>query len=265
MSEWSGRVFVAPGRVVYAGPGGHAYRHAHHAVQVVACWGGSARVELAEGAVEGTAAVIPADVPHALVARAEIVAVVYIEPEDPRGRPIQAAATAGDLDAAELARRLDGVPRPDPASWKREGVARWSNDLLARVATPVAAELHPSVRAAVAYLADVAPEVARLGEAAAETGISPSRLTHVFKRQIGIPLRRFALWVRTKRAVEEFLASGSLTEAAHAAGFSDASHFCRTFRALFGLRPSAFLGHVQFRGTCHEMVTFPTMENAGCI
>ena len=34
---------------------------------------------------------------------------------------------------------------------------------------------------------------------------------------------------------------GSLTEAAHAAGFSSSAHFSASFRAMFGLSPSALL------------------------
>jgi AraC-like DNA-binding protein len=37
------------------------------------------------------------------------------------------------------------------------------------------------------------------------------------------------------RAVELFSAGTSLTDAAHGAGFSDSSHFSRTFRRMFGI------------------------------
>jgi AraC-like DNA-binding protein len=240
-------------------------------LQIVVCWNGTARVELDDGAaIEGSAAVVPADVPHALHTDAELVTCIYVEPEDARGRPIHDDAMAGRLDTREVARRLGAVEPPQPETWKRDTVAAWANGLLRRLAEPTHLELHPSVMAAIDYVTSIAPAVARLDEAAAETGVSPTRLTHVFTEEIGIPLRRFALWVRTKRAIEEFLASGSLTEAAHAAGFSDASHFCRSFGAMFGLRPSEFLGHARFHGSCHAYeeavaVSFPTPEHTGCI
>jgi len=37
------------------------------------------------------------------------------------------------------------------------------------------------------------------------------------------------------RAVEIFAGGGSLTEAAHRAGFSDSAHLSRTFRRMFGI------------------------------
>ena len=47
------------------------------------------------------------------------------------------------------------------------------------------------------------------------------------------------LWLRLERAVAVFAAGGSLTDAAHAAGFADSAHLSRTFRRMFGLAPSS--------------------------
>jgi AraC-like DNA-binding protein len=71
--------------------------------------------------------------------------------------------------------------------------------------------------------------------------MSPTRLTHVFSREVGIPFRRFVLWTRIKHAVSTTRAGANLTAAAVAAGFSDAAHFSRTFRGMFGLSPSRVL------------------------
>ena len=46
-----------------------------------------------------------------------------------------------------------------------------------------------------------------------------------------------------------FRSGGDLTEAALAAGFSDAAHLSRTFRAMFGLSPSLLLPFVELTGT----------------
>jgi AraC-like DNA-binding protein len=71
--------------------------------------------------------------------------------------------------------------------------------------------------------------------------VSPTRVTHQFTSEIGIPVRRFVLWTRIKRAVEAHRTGRDLTAAAIEAGFSDAAHFSRTFRAMFGLSPSLVL------------------------
>ncbi len=78
--------------------------------------------------------------------------------------------------------------------------------------------------------------VERLAELA---GISPSRLAHLFKEHVGIPIRMFRAWARLKTAALLLKEGANLTEAAHGAGFYDSAHFTNTFKENFGLPPSA--------------------------
>jgi AraC-like DNA-binding protein len=80
-----------------------------------------------------------------------------------------------------------------------------------------------------------------LAELGACAGLSTSRFLHLFKEQTGIPLRRYRLWIRMAAAVGAFRSGGSLTEAAHAAGFASSAHFSAAFRDMFGMMPSEFL------------------------
>lgn len=71
--------------------------------------------------------------------------------------------------------------------------------------------------------------------------LSESRLSHLFKKEIGIPIRKYVLWCRLQHAIRHFLEGHTLTQAAHLAGFSDVSHFTRTFVSTFGMSPSQIL------------------------
>ena len=71
--------------------------------------------------------------------------------------------------------------------------------------------------------------------------LSTGRFTHLFKDQVGIPLRPFILWCRMRVAVTSVLAGMTLTQAAHEAGFSDTAHLSRTFMDMFGVNPSTVL------------------------
>ncbi len=53
--------------------------------------------------------------------------------------------------------------------------------------------------------------------------------------------QRFVLWLRLRRVAEHAWRTRSLTEAAHAAGFSDLAHFSRVCRATFGVAPTGLL------------------------
>ncbi|MBY0432906.1 MAG: AraC family transcriptional regulator [Cyclobacteriaceae bacterium] len=71
--------------------------------------------------------------------------------------------------------------------------------------------------------------------------LSTSRFTHLFKVEVGIPLRPFILWCRMRVAVTSVLAGMTITQAAYEAGFSDTAHLSRTFMDMFGVNPSAVL------------------------
>ena len=60
---------------------------------------------------------------------------------------------------------------------------------------------------------------------------------HLFTASVGVPLRPCVLWLRLQRAAGELARGMSVADAAHAAGFSDAAHFNRTFRQMIGATP----------------------------
>jgi AraC-like DNA-binding protein len=100
-------------------------------------------------------------------------------------------------------------------------------------------QTHPGVRRVLRYLRQ--PEVDRhctsLAHLATIAELSPSRLMHVFTESVGIPLRRYLLWLRVQRAAGAIVAGRSATDAAQIAGFADASHLTRTFRRTLGMTP----------------------------
>jgi AraC-like DNA-binding protein len=71
--------------------------------------------------------------------------------------------------------------------------------------------------------------------------LSEGRLSHLFKNEIGIPIRKYILWCRIQQGIRYFLKGHTLTQAAYFAGFSDVSHLTRTFVSTFGLSPSLLL------------------------
>ena len=78
-------------------------------------------------------------------------------------------------------------------------------------------------------------------ELAGELGISESRLMHLFKAGVGVPLRRYLLWERLRLVTTHVAAGDSLSAAALAAGFADSSHLSHRFRSMFGIPASLVL------------------------
>ncbi|GBF50108.1 DNA-binding helix-turn-helix protein [Leptospira ryugenii] len=89
------------------------------------------------------------------------------------------------------------------------------------------------------------PSQIKMSNLKKDLGLSEDHIIKLFKESFGIPLRRYLLWLRLLRAVEEISSGNNLTEAAHAAGFSDSAHFSRTFKENFGFVPSLFFGHLR--------------------
>ncbi|MEQ1646215.1 MAG: helix-turn-helix domain-containing protein, partial [Pyrinomonadaceae bacterium] len=55
---------------------------------------------------------------------------------------------------------------------------------------------------------------------------------------VRVPVRRYLLWLRLRDVLHLLASTGSLTEAAHSAGFSDSAHLSRTFRSALGIAPT---------------------------
>ncbi len=76
--------------------------------------------------------------------------------------------------------------------------------------------------------------------------LSESRLLHLFKETMGLPIRNYILWRRIRIAFYQILEGKALTAAAYIAGFSDQAHLTRTFVKTIGLPPSAILKNSKF-------------------
>jgi AraC-like DNA-binding protein len=76
-----------------------------------------------------------------------------------------------------------------------------------------------------------------LGQLSKASFLSESRLSHLFKEQLGISVHQCILWKKMLLAVLKSREGYSLTECAHYAGFSDSSHFNKVFYKMFGIKP----------------------------
>lgn len=76
--------------------------------------------------------------------------------------------------------------------------------------------------------------------------LSESRFLHLFKKELGLPFRKYILWIKLRRTLKYLKMGCSLTEAAHVGGFSDSAHLSRYFKESFGLSPSEVFQNSQF-------------------
>lgn len=81
---------------------------------------------------------------------------------------------------------------------------------------------------------------------AKKVSLSSSRLSHLFRDQIGIPLKSYILFHQLKKAFEAILGGQNITDAAMIAGFDSPSHFAATAKKWMGVSVSASVKDSEF-------------------
>jgi AraC-like DNA-binding protein/quercetin dioxygenase-like cupin family protein len=119
-------------------------------------------------------------------------------------------------------------------------VASWQAFQFSREPVPLS-DVHPAVAKAARLIANADASIG-LEALARDAGLSPARLSRLFKQQTGTSLTAF----RQRQSLERFLrlyrtgARYSLIEAALLAGFGSYPQFHRVFCRLMGMNPAAY-------------------------
>jgi len=170
---------------------------------------------------------------------------VYIDPEASEARAIEAAMhwSRGQRIAGLAGTSLSRLREQVAEASDREHAERFCHEVVVTLVSDARAtpELDPRVRGVLDALRVAPDRRASIAQVAGAVSLSAGRLAHLFKQEVGVPIRRYLLWLRLGDALSEMSTGRSLTEAAHAAGFADSSHLTRTFRRMLGLPPSALL------------------------
>lgn len=241
---------VSEGLSLFAGPLGRNARHSHSVPVFLAGLYERFALRIGDGAWQRCrSAAIPAGLPYEFDMGGSPLAVLYAEP----GR-----LTVGQLH------RFVGPARSEHGALVGQGgevsvlrqafedgdSAVWLSDALedlAGFAEARAAAIDPRIRRVLRSLRENHAAFDRADSAAAVANLSASRFQHLFTQEVGVPFRRYRAWCRMRAAISAVLDGSNLTDAAHAAGFSDQPHFSREFRRIFGAPPYHGLANARRR------------------
>ncbi|MET8873783.1 helix-turn-helix transcriptional regulator [Nocardia sp. NPDC004604] len=227
---WAGTALLRPGMLAVTGELGTSGLHAHHSVHVILSSADIVLEDATGDRLACRAAVIPPDVPHAIVQGAAAGYLCHLDSESTMG--------------VRLARLVD--PADSVVGWSRAATelstaAGWFRGILDPGLPPEDSVRHPAITRVLALLPDrLDGGSVRTAELARAVGLSESRLLHLFTAEVGLPFRSYVRWLRMQCAVELVATGCTLTEAAHGAGFADSSHLNRVCRSVFGGAPSEF-------------------------
>lgn len=222
-SPWKGRLRLGDYYAVWSGLVGDAVSHRHFAAQAVFSDEPVSVIDAKGDRLDGHCLLIEPDTLHRLFPghSAEL---WFIEP------------TIGFGPPDEIKTRLSG--RSPTFVAEGRGPTFWRNWLTRGSCK----ELDARVVRALSSIDRLMPTgVVRLSNAAKESGLSLGRFRHLFAEEVGMPFQRYILWRRMRVAFDSLGSGTSVTDAAHAAGFSDSAHFARTIKTMFGVRASDLL------------------------
>lgn len=241
-----GRIVLWPGGSLWvARQVGMVPEHAHHAIQISLSLEGRFRVHARSWpeARETSGMVAMPDRPHSFDGCSTTVAMLFVEPNSLQGAALRKRFAGSDVallsdeesEAAATYLRneyLAGAPDLRLAQYAKGAICRIAGN------PQVASRSDPRVTAALKWMRAHLASPIRLQDAAAAVHLSPGRFRHLFVAQTGTSFRAWLLWARAELAVVEATKGLSWTDAAQAAGFSDAAHFTRTCRRMFGVAPT---------------------------
>lgn len=225
-----------------SGTGVRSSLHSHHAWHLMVGLDGPLRIQKSTSAlpVSAHAVLTRSDVPHAADADGHEVVVIFVNPESDVGARLSARGGDGiEILEPVVADRIRAALRSARTREQlNEGAVRALAELGIGDGRP--AIRHGAVRKVLRHLRNSAPGSDESLEALAVlSGVSSSRLMHLFTEEVGVPLRPCLRWLKLERAALLLAAGSSTTDAAHAAGFADAAHMARSFRAMLGTTPAA--------------------------
>jgi AraC-like DNA-binding protein len=203
---------IGVGYAVYRGPVTDSGFHAHAAFQIaIAVRGEVSIVDAAGSPHRAVTLVVPPMVRHRMLAVPDLTT-FFVEPH---------CAFADRLRE----HRGDGIAgAPELRDLREEDLDR-----------PGTSQLDPRLVEALTRLGD---QTVPMPDLAASVGLSPQRLRALAREQLGMPLPRWRVWARLRRAAE---AGQSLAGAAVTAGFADQAHFTRRMHEMMGLTPAVVL------------------------
>ncbi|MFI5914743.1 helix-turn-helix domain-containing protein [Dactylosporangium sp. NPDC051541] len=208
---------IGDGYAMYRGPVRDSAPHRHAAFQIAIAARGDVAVSGDGAEHRGAAIVVAPMVAHRLLAAADVLT-FFVEPHSVFADRLRRQYPRGIVLAPEL--RHLGEHDVGPPSLRPSGV------------------LDPRLTRALHTLLE---RELSMPELAASVGLSAPRLRALAREQVGMPLPRWRVWVRLRRAAEALRAGQAPAAAAVAAGFADQAHLTRDMRDMMGLTPAVVL------------------------
>ena len=247
-------IYAWPERFLYLGPSTKTSPHRNHAATWLIAQEGNLRVTLSTGDVlENEVIYLPSETEYTTDLASSSIAALYWEPESAsfhraleHFEDVPRAFACAHVNRGEFSRLHEFATTRDEADKLLSGVFGF-----AQLPAGQPSFVDTRINAALAFLRVSPQDYDSIEALSARVHLSPSRFAHLFKKVVGVPVRRYVLWLKMRRALDLAIAGDSLTTAALSAGFADSAHLSRSVRAMMGVAPE-FLFRQRERLVIHQ-------------
>jgi AraC family transcriptional regulator len=239
-------IYVWPERILYLGPGTNTSLHRNHACVWLIAHEGTLKVTLEDGTVlQNEVVYVPSETAYSTEIDSGSIAALYWEPES-----VSFQRIAQHFESGARGFRCEYVSRGELGKLLNADTSRDEADALIREVFQLgkadaaqSAFVDDRITTALEFLRASPHEYDSIEALSERVHLSPSRFAHLFKEVVGVPVRRYVLWMKLRRALELAIAGDSLTTAALTAGFADGAHLSRSVRSLMGFAPEFLFRH----------------------
>jgi AraC-like DNA-binding protein len=222
--------------------------HSHHAIEIVV--GNKKPVNLIteKSNYEDYVLLIRSDIPHTVTDAEKEMILIILDPDTDLAQKLAVEYLAEkDVASLNLRRDISIIDRyfSDPCI---ENAIEIYNSVINSLGITENMNINKDERIemAVNYIRKLEVKKCSTKEIADHIGLSEGRLIHLFKEQLGIPVRKYLLWLRIIDAMNVMIEGKSPTYAAHEAEFADYAHLSRSFSTMFGYSISTFFNLIKF-------------------
>ena len=236
-------LYIWPERFLYVGPSKATTLHRNHAAVWLTAPIDAMHITLADNTVlENQVVYLPSGIEYATQQSTSHISALYWEPESDSFKriaerfeniPRAFRCPVGDIGKSDTWQMLQN-PETTLAQADELMSRIFAVDLSVYAAHPV---MDARIQTALAFLRESPQHYDSIDALADKVHLSPSRFAHLFKTVVGVPVRRYVLWMKLRRALDIAISGSSLTTAALSAGFADSAHLSRTVRAMMGFAP----------------------------
>ena len=234
-------LFFWKSNFMYIGKGITTKIHDHHAIQLIIDLNGEFELYSdSKGHEKFKAVLISSDFPHECITGDDTMLILNISPESRVGINLKTGYLAGNGYKAIENEFTPGFVKElmslINAEINEKSIVAATERFLNKLSgTESPTPIDGRIKLALTLLKKNEWDVITVKDIANSVFISESRLIHLFKQQVGLPIRKYILWLRLVKAIQYSLQNNNITKAAIAAGFSDAPHFNKTLKRMFGL------------------------------